>query len=402
MPHFRDRYALTSLERKLRFARVVSVQGVRQCGKSFLVKHFLSESHPQMRLERFDLGETRTFAAQNPDLFLRERIHAAPLVIDEAQKVPAIFDAIKVRVDEDPSPGRYVLLGSTEFSHQFKIQESLTGRMSRLRLFPLSLGEIQRLSNKNGDFHRLLHTEPRVSVDDVLLMFERGGMPGIFATRSEQERMGLFEDWVNLTCNRDLHQFPRSRLDSDLALEILRAVAMSQDPILSVISKLVRTSSKIVYKHLKALESLFVLHRLKPHNEGTGKDRYFLCDVGIASFLGAQRQRLLETWLVHEFCVKQALRAAPSRYRLSYYRTSKGSSIALILEDETEGLTFALHALYQDKADRRDAAILKSFAQSIQKNKSKSSTKFIPCISLANPTARKLDNVFIFPWASIV
>lgn len=386
--------------RKLKFARVVALQGVRQCGKSFLVNQFLGSDFPGLRLERFDLGETRAFASQNPDLFLSERADAFPLVVDEAQKVPAIFDAVKVKVDEDPRPGRFVLLGSTEFSHLFKIQESLTGRMSRLRIFPLTLGESLQLPMKSGDVHGLLHSQPRASHQDVLRALEKGGMPGIFAARSDAEREGLLEDWVQLTCNRDLHQIPRLKLDSDLAFEILKLLATLDEPTLPSLSKSLRESPKVVLKHLKALETLFVIQRLRPHSAGTGKDRYYLCDSGIAHFLGARRQRLLETWVLHEVSVLRALLTAPSKRQLSYYRTSKGSTVSLLIEDTTGGNAIALHALYQERVNRRDIAVLKSLERALIRDKSP--LKFTPFVLLSSPAQRELDGVRLLSWGALV
>ena len=401
MPHSRLRYALSALERKLKFARVVAIQGVRQCGKSFLVSHFLKQKYPDLVLERLDFGETRAFARDNPDLFLRERAHALPLVIDEAQKAPALFDAVKVRVDEDPSPGRYILLGSTEFSHLFQIQESLTGRMSRLRLFPMTLGECHELPYKKGDLHDILFSSPRATTDQVLQMLERGGMPGLFAVRSDEEREGLLEDWVSLTCNRDLHQIPRLRLDSDLAREILRLAATLEHPIASEIAKAARVSPKVVQKHLTAFETLFVLQRLKPHPAGTGKDRYYLCDVGIAHFLGAPRQRLLETWLLQELSAKRALLPAPSKRKFTYYRTTKGSTIPLVIEDESKNITLALHALYKEKIDRRDTKVLASFRQASRRIPGYQKTVH-PYLLLASPPRQRLDDVQVLPWSAVV
>jgi predicted AAA+ superfamily ATPase len=380
----------------------VTVQGSRQCGKSFLVSNFLKPTHPDILIERFDLAETRAFASENPDLFLRERAKASPLVIDEAQKVSAIFDAIKVRVDENPVPGRFVLLGSTEFSHRFKIQESLTGRMSRLRLYPLTLGECLELPFRKGELGGVIFEKPRVTLDQVLVMLERGGMPGIFAVRSDEEREGLFEDWVNLTCNRDLHQIPRLKLDSDLAREILRLLVVLDNPIESEIAKALRVSAKIVGKHLMALESLFVIQRLQPHLAGTGKDRFYLCDAGIARFLGARQQRLLETWMLHELSAKRALLPAPSKRRLSYFRTSKGSTIPLVIEDETQGVTLALHALYKESVDRRDLAIIESFKHRLNTHADGRTSNFQSFLLLASASRRAVGETKIVPWGAIV
>ncbi|MGK5084434.1 AAA family ATPase [Bdellovibrionota bacterium FG-1] len=400
MPHSRPRYAFSALERKLKFARVVTLQGARQCGKSFLVKHFLGQTHPKMVLERFDLGETRAFATENPDLFLRERMKANPLAIDEAQRVPAIFDAIKVQADENPTPGRFVLLGSTEFSHQFRIQESLTGRMSRLRLFPMTLGECLELPNTKGDLHGILFRSPRAQVDSVLTMLERGGMPGIFAVRSDEEREGLFEDWVNLTCNRDLHQIPGLRLDSDLAHDLLRAIATIEEPIAIELAKKLHVSPKVVEKHLKALETLFVIQHLKPHAAGTGKNRFYLCDVGIAHFLGGRQQRLLETWIFQELSAKRALLPAPSKRQITYYRTSKGSTLPFVVEDQTQGVTLALQARYKEKVDKRDLAIVQSFRQALGRESSKNN--FHSYLLLASASRQKIDETEVLPWGALI
>jgi predicted AAA+ superfamily ATPase len=99
-----------------------------------------------------------------------------PLVIDEAKKVPEIFDAVKLRVDQDSQPGQYLLLGSTEFSHLFKIRESLTGRLSRLRLHPLCAAEAHQLKQTKGDLGGgFFYSHPRLSLGDVLSSMEREG-----------------------------------------------------------------------------------------------------------------------------------------------------------------------------------------------------------------------------------
>ncbi len=83
-----------------------------------------------------DLASVKNFAAENPDTFVRDVENGQLLIIDEAQKVPALFDSVKAVVDEQRRPGQFILLGSTEFSKLTNIRESLTGKASRLRIFP--------------------------------------------------------------------------------------------------------------------------------------------------------------------------------------------------------------------------------------------------------------------------
>ncbi len=375
---------------------MVAIQGPRQCGKSVLATRLLEGQVENPQVVRLDDARVRQFARDNPDLFLIEHAKARPLVLDEAQKAPGIFDAIKLRVDLNPEPGQYLLLGSTEFSTLFKVRESLTGRMSRLRLHPLSVAEAHRLKLAPGDLVTgLFFSKPRVSIEKIVQAFDHGGMPGIFAVRDPEERMGLLEDWVQLTCSRDIHQIPGLRLDSELARAVLDQVAQGEEPELAPVARAVGESPKVVSKYLKAFEELFVLERLRPHPAGTGKDRYYLCDVGIASFLGADRQRRLETWFLQEMLIKRDLQLAPSKMKFSYFRNARGSRIPLVLEDQNKSITSAFRPIYGERADLRDAKLLESFC-------SKVGGSCHGYILLADPAIRRLGTVEVHSWASVV
>lgn len=147
-----------------------------------------------------------------------------PLIIDEAQKVPDIFDAVKYVVDVNTDPGQYVLLGSTEFSKLLKIRESLTGRMARIRLFPLTLSECLEIGAAKSPLEHLLNETPRANRTQLMKHLERGGFPGIFSVREDSSRNELFQDWVDLTLERDLNQFPKISVDIELAAEILQQI----------------------------------------------------------------------------------------------------------------------------------------------------------------------------------
>ena len=125
MSHSRKRYIIEFFFKKLAFSRVVTIQGCRQSGKSYLAKNLLLELLPECLYLTFDQKSLKTFAQDNPESFLSKYKDSSPLIIDEAQKVPDIFDAIKFEVDQNSQPGQYVLLGSTEFSKLLKILNHL-------------------------------------------------------------------------------------------------------------------------------------------------------------------------------------------------------------------------------------------------------------------------------------
>ena len=107
-----------------------------------------------------------------------------------------------------------------------------------------------------------------------------GGLPGFFAARRGEERAALLADWIDLTVERDFHQFPKSKAESDLARRILEGLATLEHPDLSSIAKFCGRDPRLVKRHLTILKELFVIEELSPHPWGVGKPIYFMCDVG--------------------------------------------------------------------------------------------------------------------------
>ena len=116
---------------------VVTVTGPRQSGKTTLVRAVF-ERHAYVSLE---LPDERAFAIEDPRGFLSQ--YEGPVVLDEVQRVPDLFSYIQVLVDEDDSPGRFILTGSQNFLLLQSISQSLAGRCSILHLLPFSLAELE-------------------------------------------------------------------------------------------------------------------------------------------------------------------------------------------------------------------------------------------------------------------
>jgi len=108
---------------------------MRQVGKSTLLRDLLGLTN----LVTLDDEEVRADAESASKLFLSK--YPRPFLIDEVQKVPKLFDAIKSEVDRNRIPGLFYLSGSQRFSHGELTQESLTGRIATIRLYPLTLLE---------------------------------------------------------------------------------------------------------------------------------------------------------------------------------------------------------------------------------------------------------------------
>lgn len=391
MTHLRPRYILPLIKSKLKFAPVVAIQGARQTGKSFIARDLLSTALKDSSYVTFDQKSVRAGAQKRPDSFIAEGLNYKPFIIDEAQKVPDIFDAIKYAVDQKRTPGQFVILGSTEFSTLMKIRESLTGRMSRVRLFPLTIGESRLLPLKRDSHPLSLEAKPRISRADLLRYLSSGGMPGLFTIKNVSERNVLLNDWLTLTIERDIHLIPRLSLDSDLCSEILQRVATLEEPSLARIVMSLKVNTKIVIKHIRVLQTLFVLNTLEPHPLGTGKELYFLVDVAFATLLGASFERQLWTMLLNE---QLAYRTYLEQYKkLSYYRTSKGSFIHLVV-DYGKGKTTALKILPEESFDSRDLLILSSFA-----NKFSNQPELIGYSAMQQANSK--EKIKLYSWEAI-
>ncbi len=110
--------------------------GARQAGKTSLVRHLF----PRADYVTFDISREAEAARLDPQGFLAR--HREPLILDEVQYVPAILRYLKVVIDRDRRPGRFVLTGSQDFSVLQGVTESLAGRCAVLSLAPVSLAEL--------------------------------------------------------------------------------------------------------------------------------------------------------------------------------------------------------------------------------------------------------------------
>lgn len=389
MPHLRDRHAIKVVLKKLSFSPVVSIQGARQIGKSVLSRDLLSKKIPNIKYLTLDESSIKKFAKSNPDTLLESNGDYRPIIIDEAQKVPSIFDAIKLSVDRKRIPGKFILLGSTEFSIETNIRESLTGRLSRVSLYPLMASEAFELKPEYRILSLDSKASPRIQRGQFLKFIDRGGLPGIFSVRSESARLALMKDLLDLIVRRDIFQFQKLRLDSDLCLEILTAAARCENPNQDQIAKYVQENSKRVATHLKALKQLFVLHGLKPHKLGAGKEKFYLFDSGLAAYLGASFKRKLEISFLNELLASiQYSDFFPSQ--IQYYATSRGSQIDFIVE--CKGKIRAIKIVASESFDKRDYVLLESLRQK---------SRDISLYALG-PTELKYNGVKQLPWEAVL
>ena len=139
------RWQKESVLSALKARRVVHLTGARQTGKTTLAKSLGLERSRHVTLDK----ALYLKAAQDDASGFLGRSSGETLIIDEVQKVPALLDEIKIRVDENGERGQYLLTGSANLRFAKAIKDSLAGRMRTVRLRTLTSGEI---ALGTGDF----------------------------------------------------------------------------------------------------------------------------------------------------------------------------------------------------------------------------------------------------------
>ena len=332
MAHTRNRILESKITEYLNFWPVTGIVGLRQSGKTTLVTKLLNRG-PALTLDDIDL---RNEAISSPKLFLA-RI-PRPAVIDEVQKAPPLFDAIKLLVDKKRVPGEFILTGSSSFSARIGIGESLTGRIGIAQLRPMTFAELhqKKMLPLSSLVQKIDLNKPRFTSVDVSKTMQTGGMPGVAFIRDPEHRRLYWDSWVETTITRDLPRLFKRNYDPDLAGAILHKIGQllsdGELPSLHHFSQ----PARILRNYLSAMQEIFVLDRIPIHESGLGKDIWLLGDCGLASYLmpkheGTEAQRsIIRHFLWNEWRVRQSFESKLPFFR--YYKSAQGTPIDAVID----------------------------------------------------------------------
>src|SRR5450759_4915285 len=186
---------------------VVFLNGARQTGKSTLARAVSSKQHPARYLTLDDAGVLAA-ARADPEGFIQAL--EGPVILDEVQRVPELFLALKASVDRDRRPGRFLLTGSADVLLLPKVSESLAGRMEILTLWPLSQGEIEGAPERFLDAlfgHAFRLPAPALRPLPWKNVIERsasGGYPEVLSQSSAARQRACFGSYITAILQRDV------------------------------------------------------------------------------------------------------------------------------------------------------------------------------------------------------
>lgn len=325
------------LRHDLKWSRVVSVLGMRQAGKTTLLRQvadsYLTLDDPEVAAA-FDKGDWTALETQR-----------IPLAIDEAQLRPALFPEIKIRADQLPKPGRYILTGSVRFLSKKQIRESLTGRTSILELLPLTLaeahsrpqGELIRIALEKSphDVLRLLKREAWCSTNQAEAFLESGGMPGVCFRRDPTIRRRAWSAHLDTVLSRDLQLLVATRVSLPTLRDLFSELARTQgEPVnQAALARRAGVSAPTLKQLLRGFEGLFLI---RAHGK-----TYYCEDPGLATYAAGGLNVLSSRANLLRLCFFEL--HAQLRYqfdpgsRMTEFRTRGGAHAPFVIEVPGKG-----------------------------------------------------------------
>ncbi|HKJ42646.1 MAG TPA: ATP-binding protein [Sunxiuqinia sp.] len=336
-----ERKNTAKIEEAVKKRPVVLLTGIRQAGKSSLLKKLFTDAE-YVTLDQVLKAQE---AEENPSKFLSH--FDKQVIIDEIQYAPSLFRDLKIKIDEERHvKGKWILTGSQQFVLMQKVCESLAGRVTILNLGTLSateLNEAKLLDNKS----------------DLLW---KGGFPEVWAENLEAG--DFFDDYIQTYLERDLKQIVNvSSLRDFRRFLSLLALRVGQLLNFSEISKEVGVSVNTIKSWVNALEISGLIILLPPYYNNLGKrliktQKLYFCDNGlVASLLNIDSLKafnnslhvgnLWENFVFTEF-LKEGFVAGKNVF---FYRDQNGVEIDFVIEKN--GKIFLIEAKANERPDRR-------------------------------------------------
>ena len=320
------RNAQDTLQRLVRSFPVVTVTGPRQAGKTTLCRM----ACPELPYVSLESPSQRAFALEDARGFLRTVERGA--ILDEIQRAPDLTSYLQEMVDEDPTPGRFILTGSQDFSVMEAVSQSLAGRTGILELLPLTLDETKRFPDS-----------PKSRFEFLV----QGGYPALF------DRLPERQDWLGSYITTYVERDVRQVLNVGNLLTFqtfLKLCAGRSGQLLNLSS--LGADAGINYKTAQAwisvLEAGYIVYRLPPWFGNVKKrlvktPKLYFTDTGLLCYLlgihtpgqllsHPLRGAIFENWVIGE--LRKSRMNLGRRPDYHFYRDRKGLEVDLLIPAE--------------------------------------------------------------------
>ena len=302
----------------------VALLGPRQVGKTTLALK-IAKNRESIYLDLEALEDRQKL--RDPALFLTKRL----VILDEIHRMPELFQALRGLIDQGRRKGlrtgRFLILGPASIDLLRQSSETLAGRIEYIDMEPLNILEMT-----SGD-----------KLDSAKL-WVRGGFPDSYLAENDEDSFAYRRNFIRTYLERDVPQFG-PRITSETLQRLWIMLAHSQGQFLNAarLAGSLSVSSPTVSSYVDLLTDLLLVRRLPPLHINTKKrlvkaPRIYVRDSGLThALLGIADYNQLSghpvfgaSW--EGFVIENLLSVAPARTKASFYRTSAGAEIDLVLE----------------------------------------------------------------------
>ena len=361
--------------------RVVILSGARQCGKTTTSKIMVDKNATYRTLDDSTLFQA---AKNDPQGFVK--LSKGTMIIDEIQRVPELITAIKKAVDENTRYGQYLITGSVNIQTLPTVKESLAGRVKKIRLRPLTQGEI--LKKEPQILHRL-QTQDFVNnngydKEKISEIIFKGGFPEPLNYKDKVERTAWYKDYLNTVIEFDLHDISNIKRQDSLK-ELVAIIASFSSKFIdkSKITASLAIANQTLDSYLGVLENTYLVDKLSPwlktdYERVNKQSKYFITDTGLmASLLNWKEDDLIldadksgkifETFVYNQLVSQVELNN--NEYELYHYRDREKREIDFIIQD-TNGNIYGIEVKAGSSVTKDQFKHLKWFSQNLAKGKS--------------------------------
>ena len=322
------------VRRRAKNSKAILLTGPRQVGKSTLFRYLFNK----VNQVTFDDDLLLAQAEEDMNLFLLN--NPAPLMIDEVQKCPSVFNKLKIVLDNTDSYGNYYLTGSQKLQLMEGVSESLAGRVSIVELEGLSMREIYDIPFAKHFVATQRYIDEREGAlknyrKNLWKIIHRGSYPELYSN-SEREWLDFYQSYVKTYLERDVNKLIKAKNHLTF-VRFLTCVAARTGQVVnySNISSEIGVSEITVKEWVSILEKSGIIYILKPYtssalNRAIRTPKLYFRDTGLCCYLtrwltpetlknGAMAGAMFETFVINEILKSYSNEGMEYDFNVFYY-----------------------------------------------------------------------------------
>lgn len=406
------RTILSQIELSIKSRPVTLITGARQVGKSTIASLFIRKGFNYVSL---DNSRERELAKKDPIQFLQ--LHQWPLIIDEVQRAPELFEALeeivnREKLHNEKNYGMYILTGSQMYKLMRGVSESMAGRISIIHMLPLSRNEIIGREEHIFDFNfKNIQNNAKnnpLSINDLFDSIVHGYFPELFSNELlTPER--FYADYVETYIERDVSEIIniKDKFTFFKFMEMLASLT-GQELIYDNLAKAVKVDKKTIKSWISILLAGDIIYLLEPYNEISitkrivKRPKIYFCDTGLACYLARLNSsqtlkssifsgRFVETYIINE--IRKSYINNGLNPNFYYYRDNNMNEIDLIIINKGK-----LHRIECKSGITYNMSAVKGFKQVENTNYILGESAIICNTDTLYPLE---DNIFVLPISGI-